>query len=125
MKDSTINTFDTANSNAMLSAELLMEKEKELSKAITICYTAILEEIFEKNNRKYFDNIQSSMGSLAFYKGKEPLGDFEKKKYIKGIDNAYEFLNEFNDRWKITGDCIIINKKEVSINGLSVSEFSR
>ena len=125
MKDSTINTFDTANSNAMLSAELLRQKEEELSKAITIYYTSILEEIFDRNNRKYFDNIQSSMGVLAFYKGNEPLGEFEEKKYIKGIDNAYEFLNEFNDRWKITGDCIIINKNEVSINGLPVSEFSR
>ena len=125
MKNSKTEPFNTANSNAMLSAELLRQKEEELSKAITIYYTSILEEIFEQNNRKYFDIIQSSMGSLAFYKGNEPLDDFEKKKYIKGIDNAYEFLNEFNDKWKITGDCIIINKKEVSINGLSVSEFSR
>ena len=116
MKNSTTEPFDTANSNAMLSAvEILNNKYNEMQIVADEYYLKLLKNCFDKNSRKVFDKIISGMGTLAFYKKENPLFEHEKTD-IKYLEEINDFLNEWDDVLGLTGNYIIINKDEISVN---------
>ena len=116
MKNSTTEPFNTANSNAMLSAvEILNKKYDEMQIFADEYYLGLLKNCFDKNSRKVFDKIISGMGTLAFYKKNEPLFEHEKRD-IKYLEEINDFLNEWDNVLGLTGNYIIINKDGISVN---------
>ena len=116
MKNSSTEPFDTANSNAMLSAvEILNKKYDEMQIIADEYYLGLLKNCFDKNSRNIFDKIISGMGTLAFYKKGEPLFKQEKIE-IKYLEEINDFLNKWDEILGLTGDYIIVNKDGISVN---------
>lgn len=116
MKNSENKHIQSQNRNTVLSAvEILNNKYNEMQIVADEYYLKLLKNCFDKNSRKVFDEIISGMGTLAFYKKNEPLFEHEERD-IKYIEEINDFLNEWDDVLKLTGNYIIINKDGISVN---------
>ena len=110
------NDFNATIGNTVLSAvEILNNKYNEMQIVADEYYLKLLKNCFDKNSRKVFDKIISGMGTLAFYKKENPLFEHEKTD-IKYLEEINDFLNEWDDVLGLTGNYIIINKDEISVN---------
>ena len=110
------NDFNATIGNTVLSAvEILNNKYNEMQIVADEYYLKLLKNCFDKNSRKVFDKIISGMGTLAFYKKENPLFEHEKTE-IKYLEEINDFLNEWDDVLRLTGNYIIINKDGISVN---------
>ena len=116
MKNSETKDIQSNSINTVLSdVEILDNKYSEMQEIDDKYYIELLQSCFHRNPRKRFDKIISGMGTLAFYKNKEPLYDSEKSE-IKHLEQIQDFLSKWDDILGLTGNYIVITSGGILVN---------
>ncbi len=92
------------------------EIQKHIDAAYKIAFKALHEHLQEMflMNRKKIDEILVTMGTVAFYKGDDPLWNHESEK-LKGYKKLDSFLDKWDDTLCLRGGYIHITDGKIEL----------